>query len=228
VPTRERILEVAEEIISRSGMEGMRLKDVAAQVGIQPPSIFAHFEGREAIGNAVAARVLDQLAALVERETADRADPARALRRGVRAVAAHLYDRPAHARLLLRDLARTRSGPEELEMWTPAQGRIEARIAALLEAGIAQGQFQPLAPEAFLPILEGAILALIGWSGFDAAGLPTSPYSRAEIERRAVEVATLWVGLDPKTYASDGCSSAHPGTGVGFSGRPRATRTRRR
>jgi len=68
VPTRDRILEVAEEIISRSGMEGMRLKDVAARVGIQPPSIFAHFEGREAIGNAVAARVLDQLAALVTRD----------------------------------------------------------------------------------------------------------------------------------------------------------------
>lgn len=204
LPTRERILGVAEEIISRKGMEGMRLKDVAAQVGIQPPSIFAHFDGREAIGNAVAARVLDQLAALVERETEDRSDPAQALRRGVRAVARHLYDRPAHARLLMRDLARTRSGHEELEMWTPAQNRIEARIAALMEAGLALGRFRPLAPEAFLPIVEGAILALIGWSGFDAEGLPTSPFSRDEIESRAVEVALLCVGVDPRTAESEG------------------------
>ncbi len=77
--TRERILEVAEELISLHGMEGLRLKDVAERVGIRPPSIFAHFEGRDAIGDAVAQRVLEQLAEVLRDLTRTRSGPELAL-----------------------------------------------------------------------------------------------------------------------------------------------------
>jgi AcrR family transcriptional regulator len=58
--TRDRILEVAEELIALHGMEGFQLKDVAERVGIRPPSIFAHFRSREAVGEAVALHELEQ------------------------------------------------------------------------------------------------------------------------------------------------------------------------
>jgi len=143
VSTRERILEVAEEIIARQGMEGLRLKEVAERVGIRPPSVFTHFEGREAIGDAVAHRVLEQIADVVEAPLAAGGAAEARLRRGTRAIAGHLWDHPGHARMILRDLTRTRSGPE-LALWSPP--RLTESVDALLEAGVRSGASAPCHP----------------------------------------------------------------------------------
>jgi len=123
VSTRERILEVAEEIIARHGMEGLRLKDVAESVGIQPPSVFTHFDGREAIGDAVAHRVLEKIA-----------------------------------------------------------------------AGVETGAFPPLPPGSFLPVLEGAIVASVGWSGFRVTdGCPAVDLTRDDVVARIEDLAWAYV-----------------------------------
>jgi len=201
--TRERILEVAAELIARHGMEGLRLKDVAARVGIQPPSVFAHFDGREAIGDAVARRVLAEIARVLEAALSVPGGPAACLRCGARAIAEHLYDHPGHTRMILRDLARTRSGAE-LELWSPDVQRIEARMAALLSEGIECGVFRPLPPGALLPVLEGAIVASIGWSGFHEDGRPATRLSRAEMADRLEDLAWAYVrrGPDEKSDSS--------------------------
>jgi AcrR family transcriptional regulator len=191
--TRERILDVAEEIVSRHGMEGLRLKDVAERVGIQPPSVFAHFEGREAIGDAVAHRVLEQIASVLEEALGGGGSPEESLRRGARAVAGHLYDRPGHTRMILRDLARTRTGPE-LALWSPAMARIGRRVDALLAEGVRAGAFRTLPAGAFLPTLEGAIVATIGWSGFrEQDGRPAVTLSREEVVERVEDLAWAYV-----------------------------------
>ena len=61
--TRERILEVAEELIARHGVEAFELKEVAARVGIRSPSIFAHFKGREDLAECVSRRVGETIVA---------------------------------------------------------------------------------------------------------------------------------------------------------------------
>lgn len=190
--TRERIVAVAEELISVHGMEGLRLKDVARRVGIQPPSIFAHFEGREAIGNAVAHRVLEQLVEVVEGATRGCGSPREAVRQGVRALAGHLYDHPGHARMLLRDLTRTRSGGE-LAMVSPVLERLERRIGGLLEAGVRQGDFHPVPPRAFMSQIEGAMLASIGWHGFDDDGRPADPIGREAVRDQASDLAMAYL-----------------------------------
>ena len=191
--TRDRIVDVAEEIISLHGMEGLRLKDVAERVGIQPPSVFTHFEGREAIGDAVAHRVLDQIAAVLETALAGDGDEETRLRRGARSVAGHLYDYPGHTRMILRDLARSRSGPE-LELWSPALGRISQEIERLLSAGVRRGVFRPIPTGAFLPVLEGAIVASVGFSGFrENDGRPASDLERDELVARIEDLAWAYV-----------------------------------
>lgn len=191
--TRDRIVDVAEEIISRHGMEGLRLKDVAERVGIQPPSVFTHFEGREAIGDAVAHRVLEQIAAVLDAALDDGGDEEARLRRGACAVTAHLYDHPGHARMILRDLARSRPGPE-LVLWSPALRRIEERVEALLVTGAESGAFRPVPIGAFLPVLEGAIVASLGWSGFSGDdGRPAVDLTREEIVERIEDLAWAYV-----------------------------------
>lgn len=195
--TRERILDVAEEIISAHGMAGLRLKDVAERVGIQPPSVFTHFDGREAIGDAVAHRVLDRIARVLETALDEGSDPESRLRRGARAVAGHLYDHPGHTRMLLRDLART-SADDELELSSPAVDRIGKRVDQLLSDGAATGAFRPFPSGAFLPLLEGAIVASIGWAGFRPEdGQPAGELSREALVDRIEDVAWALVRPHP-------------------------------
>jgi AcrR family transcriptional regulator len=192
--TRERILEVAEELISLHGMEGLRLKDVAERVGIRPPSIFAHFEGREAIGDAVAQRVLEQLAEVLERALGGESDPEKALRHGVRAIAGHLMEHPAHTRLMLRDLTRTRTGPE-LALWSPVVPVIVARIEDLLRRGEREGLFRRVDARAFFAQVQGAILGNIGWDGFREDGRAATPLSVRRIQDQAEDLALAYVAL---------------------------------
>lgn len=190
--TRDRILDVAESLIARHGMEGLRLKDVAERVGIQPPSVFAHFEGRDAIGDGVAQRVLEQIARVLETALAGDDGPELRLRRAARAAAEHLFDHPGHTRLILRDLARTRTG-HEIELWSPDTERIGNRIEAVLEEGRAAGVFRALPHGAFLPMLEGATVALIGWNGFGEDGAPATSRTREEIVDRVEDLAFAYV-----------------------------------
>jgi hypothetical protein len=123
----------------------------------------------------------------------DVGDPEAALRRGVRAFAGHLHDHPSHVRLLLRDLARTRESDNALAMDSPLIGELVARVAELLEAGERTGAFRRVDPTAFVSLLEGAILARIGWHGFDAEGRPLLRLSRQRLQSQAEELALRFV-----------------------------------
>lgn len=59
--TRDIILDVTELEIARHGVEGLRLKDIAQQVGIQLPSLYAHFAGRKELLQAFADRLMDEM-----------------------------------------------------------------------------------------------------------------------------------------------------------------------
>lgn len=54
--TRERILDAAEEFFAERGFEGTTLREVAARVGLRNPSLYNHFESKEALYAAVLER----------------------------------------------------------------------------------------------------------------------------------------------------------------------------
>lgn len=58
---RRLILDAAEDRLAAQGPEGIRLQDIARDVGISHPAILHHFESREGLVRALIARTSEQL-----------------------------------------------------------------------------------------------------------------------------------------------------------------------
>jgi AcrR family transcriptional regulator len=190
--TREKIIEAAEGLIAAHGAEGFQLKDVADAVGIRPPSVYAHFESREAICRAVAHRLFDGIKAAVRLDQPG--DPMLAMLRLLDDYVRYLAERPAHLRLVLRDLANTAfpprdpDAPSEEEVWQP----LSEAFRALVQRGIDSGCFRPLRLDSVQAQLVGAIAANLCWGGWDEAG---NPITRVPIEEIVSESQDLAVRL---------------------------------
>lgn len=169
--TRERILEVAEELIALHGVEGFQLKDVAAEIGIRPPSIFAHFAGREAIAQAVAERMIGGIAKLVDEIPGEK--PAATLTRWVRSLVAYLSEHPAHVRLILRDMAHV--GSPNVASFASAQQSMEEikrHLDEVLNRGLVEGTFREVRPDSVIAQVIGAVVSNLAWEGWDERGNP--------------------------------------------------------
>ena len=167
--TRERILEVAEAVVAREGIEGMRLRDLADPIGIRVPSIYAHFRGREDVLTGLAERYIELLADHFPDDGAP--DAMATLDRGIRSYTRFLAEHKAYARLLLRDLAV--GGMPELNKATGGTmaENIEAgplaplheRVAGILERGARNGQFRVIEIESFSRAMVGLALMSLAY-----------------------------------------------------------------
>lgn len=59
--TREQVIDAAETIADRDGLEAVSLARVATTVGVQPPSLYAHVEGLGGLRRALTRRAVDRL-----------------------------------------------------------------------------------------------------------------------------------------------------------------------
>ena len=78
---RREILEAAERRLGQSGPQGLRLQDVAADVGISHPAVLHHFGNREGLVHAVIERAIvglqeDLVRSLSETPQGDKPDTA--------------------------------------------------------------------------------------------------------------------------------------------------------
>lgn len=100
--TAERILDAAEALFAERGYAATTLRDVAAAVGVRNPSLYNHFESKEALYAAVLERgirpVFEALARWVEEADAS-AQEAIAVE-----MTRLLADRPALARLIQHEV----------------------------------------------------------------------------------------------------------------------------
>lgn len=55
--TKSVIIEASLRLFSEHGYEGVGMRDIAEAVGIQPPSLYKHFAGKQAIFDAVVERM---------------------------------------------------------------------------------------------------------------------------------------------------------------------------
>src|ERR1051325_2766829 len=78
---RETILEVARQTAQAHGYGGLSYRDLAAEVGIKPASIYHHFASKADLGAAVARRYWETTATELDAMLAETGDPKRALQR---------------------------------------------------------------------------------------------------------------------------------------------------
>jgi AcrR family transcriptional regulator len=74
--TRQRILSEASALFAQKGYHGTSTREIATAVGIQQPSLFHHFESKDAIMSELINFDLDQPLAVAEREAVADGSPA--------------------------------------------------------------------------------------------------------------------------------------------------------
>jgi AcrR family transcriptional regulator len=129
--TAERILDAAEAAFADKGFEGATLRDIADRVGIRVPSLYNHFDGKEALYAAVLERgIAPLLRTLLESavDRGDRGNPEDILRESLELLAR----RPNLPRLVLHEtLDGGRHLRQMLQAWLgPLLGQAEKIVAA--------------------------------------------------------------------------------------------------
>src|SRR5512138_404940 len=74
--TKDRILQVAEELFAQKGYEGTRTRDIAEQVGINISTLHFHWKSKDELYTAVYQNLLTHRARLAEEVFALLAQPA--------------------------------------------------------------------------------------------------------------------------------------------------------
>jgi len=212
-PSRDKILDRAEELFARRGFAGIGLAEVAEQVGLSKSSLFHHFSSKAQLYAAVMARILDRIEAELMRSLAAGGGPVQRLERWLDVVTDVLAAHPTYARLLLRSLFEddelTGALPEEQAVNATLR-RIVGAAERLLREGIGQGVFRPVnGPHMVLSIIGTTVFHFAsGEFGDEVIGRPL--YSASEVRRRKQEVKALFrhglvlapVNIAPRTVRS--------------------------
>ncbi len=183
--TRELILAEAMRLIARDGVEEMKVKDVADAVGIQTPSIYKHFENRDAIIAELSRNMVEELAQFLNPDPD--LPPLAWLETWVKGLVWFYASRPAYVRMVLRDLATPGGfepmvaalGPVEETANIDAVARFDDAFRAAYAKGVDAGVFQPIDHSTFYSMLFGAVLVSLAWP-YSAT---RKPFGAAELDR---------------------------------------------
>ncbi len=197
VGTRSLILEEAMRLIARDGVEEMRLKDIADAVGIRIPSIYRHFESREAIIAELARSTVEDLAQFLSPDPA--LDPIAWMESWARGLVWFFANKPAYARMILRDLATPGGfGPISAALGavedTPRIDGVVRMVGALRAAhqrGIAANLFRQELDPGFFSMMFGTVLVSLVWPYSGAV----ASIGVAELERLQSRAASLALSL---------------------------------
>lgn len=180
---RARIMEAAERKLAEVGPEGLRLTDLAAELGISHPAILHHFGSRKDLVVAVIARAIGRLNERLSQAIASRAHGRAALLDMV----AEFYAAEGQARLIawLVLSGRTPKSAGRAHGQKPLQQLIELahrqRSAARPERGCAYEDTQFRAHLTALALLGDAIFGdLIRY----ASGAPTGAEASRDFRQR--------------------------------------------
>ena len=129
--TRAEILDAAWQLAREEGLAGLSLRDVAARVGMRPPSLYWYFDSKHAIYDAMFAEGNRQLLARVR--AVDWPEEPRALLRAVaRVFVDFVVDDPARAQLLFqRSIPDFEPSPESYAPAVEVLGLAAEQFAAI-------------------------------------------------------------------------------------------------
>jgi AcrR family transcriptional regulator len=127
LPTREVILDTAERLFAARGVDGVAVRDLAADMGITASSLYNHFPSKQTLYEAVVERGLRPITEVITKSWQDGVSPDR-VHETLDRLTAHLARHPHLARLLQRAL---------LEDSPTVQALIERWVTSLYRDGMA-------------------------------------------------------------------------------------------
>lgn len=142
---RETILAVARQTAQAHGYGGLNYRDLAAEVGIKPASIYHHFASKADLGAAVARRYWEDTAADLETILAETRDPIRCLQRYPDVFRRSLAD---DNRLCLCSFMSAEYADLPKAVQAEAQAFADVHIAWLAKVLVLKGNFEPKDSEA--------------------------------------------------------------------------------
>lgn len=163
--TRERLLDVAQDLIQRRGLNAMSFQDLSDSVGIRKASVHHHFASKAEMVDALLERYLSAFRAILDEIVASRASGKTKLRRYcglfVDTLASEGNNKGCLCGMLLAELASLdETGRQKVKQFLEANS---SALESILSAGAEDGTLKLQGPNAttarmVLATLEGGLL----------------------------------------------------------------------
>lgn len=137
---RDEILEATERLLIRTGSaDAVSIRDIAEEVGCTPPSIYLHFEDKEALVFAVCERIFEALQEVSRKAVEGIEDPVEAVYRCGRAYVRFGLEHPEQYRIMFMSRTQESMGLAFTERLQRTSGF--NRVVELAQRGIDAGMF---------------------------------------------------------------------------------------
>jgi AcrR family transcriptional regulator len=134
---QDAIIDAAWSLVVEEGLAGLSLRDLARRAGITAPTVYAYFDSKNAIYDAMFGRAATEFAEKMA-EPFDSDDPREVLKASARRFSQFCTNSPAHYQLLFQ---RTIPGFEPSpESYAPAVGSLELARGRLALNGITEAR----------------------------------------------------------------------------------------
>src|SRR5262245_34256496 len=182
IRTRAEIIAAAERRFAEHGFQDTHLSDIAADVGIQRPSLSYHFSDKQDLYIAVLETVFAEWTERLPSggNAVERLEGAMAS--WIDFVAAH----PSAARLLLRELA---AQPEKIAGFLRAGTAEVEWFETVIGEGVAAGELHPkVDPHRFMSLMAAIAVVQFAAIPWLSLRIPADRHDREELEQRKHEI----------------------------------------
>lgn len=178
--SKNAILEAAISLFSRNGYHATSMQDIAHAVNIKKPSLYHHFESKEAILLEILETGMAQLISEMEAIVASDAPPDEKLRAAIQAHARIIANNPEGAAVFLREDRGL--GDEYLALYLARRDHFEGLLRRIVQQGMDQSIFW----QTDVTITVHAVLGMVNWM---------TRWYRPGGRLRAEEIATYFTEL---------------------------------
>ena len=171
------ILNAALDVFAARGFAAAKLDEVAARAGVSKGTLYLYFESKEELFRSVVRGLLLPNVAMAERRIAEHKGSAAELLRALVTTFGRVIAESKLGAIPKLVIAESTTFPDLAKFYYEEVIKRGMRaIGGLIERGVEAGEFRPITPEQFLPLLMGPLLILVVWKhGFEKAGIPPLP-----------------------------------------------------
>lgn len=171
------ILNAALDVFAARGFAAAKLDEVAARAGVSKGTLYLYFENKEELFRSVVRGLLLPNVAMAERRIAEHKGSAAELLRALVTTFGRSIAESKLGAIPKLVIAEAPTFPDLARFYYEEIIKRGMRaIGGLLQRGAEAGEFRPVTPEQFLPLLMGPLLILVVWKhGLEKVGIPPLP-----------------------------------------------------